>query len=190
MAKGKKTATGRVLHDPLQDRLQPIYPLDLSRISTIDDLVRAMGQTAFTARQVGDAADVLEAMVRDPDCFVVLTLSGAMTVAKMGLVICDLIDAGAVQAIVSTGALMAHGLVKAPAARLFASIPAWTTGSCFWPGTIASTIRSSQKSISTTSKPSPTASSHPGIPASRCVAGSCISASATIWSGTSAGGAF
>jgi deoxyhypusine synthase len=113
MAKGRKTATGRVLHDPLQDRLQPIYPLDLSRIHTLDDLVRAMGQTAFTARQVGDAADVLEAMVRDPDCFVVLTLSGAMTVAKMGLVICDLIDAGAVQAIVSTGALMAHGLVEA-----------------------------------------------------------------------------
>lgn len=103
----------RRLHDPIKDKLQPIYPLDLSRIHSIDDLVRAMGRTAFTARQVGDAADVLEAMVRDPDCFVVMTLSGALTVAKMGLVICDLIDAGAVQAIVSTGALMAHGLVEA-----------------------------------------------------------------------------
>lgn len=113
MAKAKKTTTGRYLHDPLEDRLQPIYPLDLSRVHSIDDLVRAMKHTAFTARQVGDAADVLEAMVRDPECFVVLTLSGAMTVAKMGLIICDLIDAGAVQAIVSTGALMAHGLVEA-----------------------------------------------------------------------------
>ncbi len=103
----------RRLHDPIKDKLAPMYPLDLSRIHSIDDLVRAMGQTAFTARQVGDAADVLEAMVRDKDCFVVLTLSGAMTVAKMGLVICDLIDSGAVQAIVSTGALMAHGLVEA-----------------------------------------------------------------------------
>ncbi len=103
----------RRLHDPVKDRLTPIYPLDLSRIHSIDDLVRAMGQTAFTARQVGDAADVLEAMVRDRDCFVVLTLSGALTVAKMGLVVCDLIESGAVQAIVSTGALMAHGLVEA-----------------------------------------------------------------------------
>src|SRR5580698_8494074 len=112
MAK-KKGATGRILHDPVEDRLTPIYPLDLSRINTIDDLVRAMGQTAYTARQIGDAADVLEAMARDKDCFVVLTLSGALTVGKMGLVFCDLIDSGIVKAVVSTGALMAHGLVEA-----------------------------------------------------------------------------
>src|ERR1700751_3257734 len=112
MAK-KKGATGRTLHDPIEDRLTPIYPLDLSRIQTIDDLVRAMGQTAFTGRPVGDAADVLEAMARDEDCFVVMTLSGALTVAKMGLVFCDLVESGVVNAIVSTGALMAHGLVEA-----------------------------------------------------------------------------
>lgn len=115
MAKAKrhKTATGRYLHDPVRDKLTPIEPLDLGKIKTVDDLVRAMGRTAFTARQVGDAADVLEAMARDKKCFVVLTLSGAMTVAKMGLVITDLIDAGIVNAVVSTGALMAHGLVEA-----------------------------------------------------------------------------
>ncbi|HLV96625.1 MAG TPA: deoxyhypusine synthase family protein [Candidatus Acidoferrales bacterium] len=112
MAK-KKGATGRTLHDPIEDRLTPIYPLDLSGVRTIDDLVRAMGQTAFTARQIGDAADVLEAMARDKDCFVVMTLSGAMTVAKMGLIFCDLVESGIVKAIVSTGALMAHGLVEA-----------------------------------------------------------------------------
>jgi len=72
-----------------------------------------MGQTAYTGRQVGDAADVLEAMARDKDCFVVLTASGALTVGKMGLLLCDLIDSGIVNAIVSTGALMAHGLVEA-----------------------------------------------------------------------------
>ncbi len=112
MAK-KKGVTGRILHDPVEDRLTPIFPLDLSRIHTIDDLVRSMGQTAFTARQIGDAADVLEAMARDKDCFVVMTLSGAMTVGKMGLVFCDLVESGIVKAIVSTGALMAHGLVEA-----------------------------------------------------------------------------
>ena len=105
--------TARELHDPVEDKLTPTIPLDLSRVQTIDDLVRAMGQTAFTGRQIGDAADVLEAMARDKDCFVVLTLSGALTVAKMGLIICDLIDSGIVKAIVSTGAMMAHGLVEA-----------------------------------------------------------------------------
>jgi deoxyhypusine synthase len=114
MAKSSgKTVTGRVLHDPVKDKLRPIYPLDLSKIKSIDDLVRAMGDTAYTARQIGDAADVLEAMARDKDCFVVMTLAGALTVGKMGLVFCDLIESGIVKAIVSTGALMAHGLVEA-----------------------------------------------------------------------------
>lgn len=109
----KKTMHGRALHDPVKDKLRPIFPLDLGKIKTIDDMVRAMGRTAFTARQVGDAADVLEAMARDKDCFTVMTLSGAMTVAKMGMVVCDLIESGIVHAVVSTGALMAHGLVEA-----------------------------------------------------------------------------
>jgi deoxyhypusine synthase len=105
--------TGRVLHDPVKDKLRPIFPLDLAKCCTIDQLVRAMGDTAYTARQIGDAADVLEAMARDKDCFVVMTLAGALTVGKMGLVFCDLIESGIVKAIVSTGALMAHGLVEA-----------------------------------------------------------------------------
>src|SRR6266581_7259546 len=103
----------RKLHDPIEDRLIPLEPLDLGSVRSIDDLVRAMSKTAFTGRQIGECADVLEAMARDQECFVVMTLAGAMTVAKQGLVIAELIDRGIVNAIVSTGALMAHGLVEA-----------------------------------------------------------------------------
>jgi deoxyhypusine synthase len=103
----------RHLHDPIEDRLVPLEPLDPTRVHSIDDLVRAMAKTAFTGRQLGEATDVLEAMARDKDCFVVMTLAGAMTVAKQGLIIGELIDRGIVNAIVSTGALMAHGLVEA-----------------------------------------------------------------------------
>jgi len=103
----------RVLHDPISDNLIPVHPLDLGKVRTVNDLVIAMGNTAFTGRQVGEGTDVLEAMARDKDCFVVMTLSGAMTVAKQGLIITDLIDHGIIHAIVSTGALMAHGLVEA-----------------------------------------------------------------------------
>lgn len=130
----KKGATGRVLHDPVKDRLTPIYPLDLSKVQTIDDLVRAMAQTAFTARQIGDAADVLEAMARDKDCFVVLTLSGALTVAKMGLIFCDLVESGVVKAIVSTGALMAHGLVEATGRSHFRYDPKMDDRELFFAG--------------------------------------------------------
>ena len=103
----------RVLHDPISDKLVPLDPLDVTRVHGVDDLVRAMGRTAFTGRQVGEGADVLEAMARDRECFIVMTLAGAMTVAKQGLIITELIDRGVVKAIVSTGALMAHGLVEA-----------------------------------------------------------------------------
>lgn len=103
----------RKLHNPVEDKLEAVYPLDLNKIRTVNDLVTAMGQTAFSGRQVGEAADVLEAMARDKDCFVVMTLAGAMTVAKQGLVIAELVERGIVNAIVSTGALMAHGLVEA-----------------------------------------------------------------------------
>lgn len=115
MQHGNSDGSGidRHLHNPVEDRLIPLEPLDLNRVKSIDDLVRAMSKTAFTGRQVGEAADVLEAMARDKDCFVVMTLAGAMTVAKQGLIIAELIDRGIVNAIVSTGALMAHGLVEA-----------------------------------------------------------------------------
>ncbi len=103
----------RKLHDPVADRLIPLAPLDPAKIGSIDDLVRAMAKTAFTGRQLGEAADVLEAMARDRDAFIVMTLAGAMTVAKQGLIIAELIERGIVNAIVSTGALMAHGLVEA-----------------------------------------------------------------------------
>ena len=84
----------RKLHDPVKDKLSPVFPLDLSKAKNISDLVRGMADTAFTGRQLGEAADVLEAMARDKDCFVVMTLAGAMTVAKMGLVIAPIMIAG------------------------------------------------------------------------------------------------
>jgi deoxyhypusine synthase len=93
--------------------LEPVVPIDPRRIASVDDLVRAMGRTAFGGRQVGEAADLLVRMASDPDCFVVATLSGAMTVAKMGGLLVEMIDRGIVHAVVSTGALVTHGLVEA-----------------------------------------------------------------------------
>ena len=113
----------RHLHNPIEDRLVPLEPLDLSKVTSIDSLVRAMSKTAFTGRQLGEAADVLEAMALDEDAFVVMTLAGAMTVAKQGLIVTELIDRGIVNAIVSTGALMAHGLVEATGRAHFRANP-------------------------------------------------------------------
>jgi deoxyhypusine synthase len=103
----------REFHDGRHDGLVPLESLDLDRVQSFPDLLRAMGKTAFSGRALGEAFEVTLAMARDADCKVVLTLSGAMTIAKMGRVITRMIDAGLVHAIVSTGALMAHGLSEA-----------------------------------------------------------------------------
>jgi deoxyhypusine synthase len=93
--------------------LEPTRSIDLASCNSFSELVLQMKQTSFGGRQLGEAADVLEAMVRDEDCLVVGTFSGAMTVAKQGLILCDMIDRGMIDIVVSTGALMAHGLVEA-----------------------------------------------------------------------------
>ncbi len=103
----------REFHDGRSDGLVPLESLDLDKVTSFAGLLRGMAKTAFSGRSLGEALDVTLAMVKDPDCKVVLTLSGAMTIAKMGKVIAKMIDAGMVQAIVSTGALMAHGLSEA-----------------------------------------------------------------------------
>ena len=100
----------REFHDGAQDGLEALEPLDPENVQSFSDLLAAMKKTAFGGRRLGEAYDVLVAMIKDPDCVVVLTLSGAMTIAKMGKIISSMIDHGMVQAIVSTGALIAHGL--------------------------------------------------------------------------------
>jgi len=103
----------REFHDGREDGLVALESLDLDHVTSFASLLRAMSKTAFSGRALGEALDVTLAMVRDPDCKVVLTLSGAMTIAKMGKVISKMIDTGMVQAVVSTGALMAHGMSEA-----------------------------------------------------------------------------
>jgi deoxyhypusine synthase len=99
--------------DPDSAGLTPLEPLDPDKIKDFDELLEAMSKTAFGGRRLGEALDVLEAMVCDPECHVVATFAGAMTVAKMGKLICKMIDEGWIQTVISTGALMAHGFIEA-----------------------------------------------------------------------------
>ncbi|MBI2655423.1 deoxyhypusine synthase family protein [Candidatus Woesearchaeota archaeon] len=98
-------------------KFEPLEALDLVKIKNFDDIARGMSKTAFGGRSVGEAVDVMHDMVADPDCFVIGTFSGAMTVAKMGLMICDMIDKGMLDLIVTTGALMTHGFVESVGMR-------------------------------------------------------------------------
>ena len=72
----------RVLHDGRADGLVPLESLNVRRASGVADLLQNMSNTAFGARELGEAFDVLLAMAGDPRCTIVVTVSGAMTVAK------------------------------------------------------------------------------------------------------------
>ena len=78
----------RELHDGREDGLQPLESLDVRAAAGLADLLRRMGRTAFGGRELGEAFEVLSAMAADPDCTIVVTVAGAMTVAKMGRVLC------------------------------------------------------------------------------------------------------
>lgn len=117
--KSREASKRTMFHDGFCDRFEPLEPLDLRKIKNFDSMARAMSKTAFGGRQLGEAVDVLYEMVMDPDCFVVGTFAGAMTPAKMGLLICEMIDKKMINAVVSTGALMTHGLVETIGMRHF-----------------------------------------------------------------------
>lgn len=103
----------RKLRDGRDDGLEPLESLDVRRAEGFADMLRRMSRTAFGGRQLGQAYEVLSAMAEDRSCSIVVTVSGAMTVAKMGRVLCEMIDAGMAHLIVSTGAILAHGLSEA-----------------------------------------------------------------------------
>jgi deoxyhypusine synthase len=125
---------GREFHDGAQDGLEALEPFDPEQVHSFSDLLMAMKKTAFGGRRVGEAFEVLAAMIEDQECFVVLTLSGAMTIAKMGKIISSMIDHGMVQAIVSTGALIAHGLSESVGKTHYRYDPAMSDEELFHKG--------------------------------------------------------
>ena len=114
------------LADGWSHQFKPLEPIDVRRTPTASDLLAAMSRTAFSGRSLGEAADILCEVARDEKCFVVGTFSGAMTIAKQGLLITEMIDQGLLHAVVATGALMCHGLIEQSGHTHFRHDPHWS----------------------------------------------------------------
>ncbi|RJR31021.1 deoxyhypusine synthase [Candidatus Parcubacteria bacterium] len=99
-------------HQKIYKKLEPMKSIDIEKAEDTDELVTAMGKTAFSGRALGEALEVLWDMVNDKNCLKVLTLSGAMTMAKMGLIITQMIEKRIIDAVVSTGAIISHGFIE------------------------------------------------------------------------------
>src|SRR5207237_9995659 len=91
----------------------------------VGQLISDLASYGGVASQVSRGAKALHTMARDKNCLRFLTVSGAMMVGKMDLVICDMIESGLSHAISSTGALMAHGLVSSIGLQHYKYNPAY-----------------------------------------------------------------
>jgi deoxyhypusine synthase len=91
-----------------KDYLSPekvVEHIDITKLDVVG-LVDAMGQTAFQARNLHRAANILTMMVSDRECTVILTLAGSLFSAGLKKVVVDMMKANMIDAIVSTGALI------------------------------------------------------------------------------------
>lgn len=77
--------------------------IDIKKHNVIE-LVDAMGRTAFQGRNLYRAANIIDRMVADKDCSIILTLAGSLFSAGLKDIVVDMIKNNMIDAIVSTGA--------------------------------------------------------------------------------------
>ena len=82
-----------------------IEHIDIKKHNVVD-LVDAMENMAFTARDLNRAAGIFDMMIKDKNCGIILTLAGSLFSAGLKKVVYDLVMNNMVDAIVSTGAIM------------------------------------------------------------------------------------
>jgi deoxyhypusine synthase len=75
-------------------------------------LLEGMSKTGFQGRKLGESLEIWTEMIRDPDCTILLGLSGAMIPAGMQKCLIELVEHRYVDAIVSTGANVFHDVCE------------------------------------------------------------------------------
>jgi deoxyhypusine synthase len=82
---------------------QPVAPAE-----NVGDLLAGMAKTGFQGRRLGESVEIWAGMIRDPDCTILLGLSGAMIPAGMQRVLMELAGRNYFDVLVSTGANVFH----------------------------------------------------------------------------------
>ena len=85
----------------------PVVPRE-----NVADLLDGMSRTGFQGRRLGESFRIWQAMLADPDCTILLGLSGAMIPAGMQRCLMTLAERHYIDAIVSTGANIFHDLCE------------------------------------------------------------------------------
>ncbi|MEM0083077.1 MAG: deoxyhypusine synthase family protein [Candidatus Nezhaarchaeales archaeon] len=85
---------------------------DLKLEFSVKALVKGMAKTAFNARRLGEALDILEKITTHCNLRI-LTLAGAVVPAGLRRILCDTLDKGLFDVVVTTGANVTHDLLMA-----------------------------------------------------------------------------
>src|SRR6185436_14908891 len=92
----------------------PVKPTEIKTDTSIADLVESMSGMSIQARNIGLCGEVLKGMLTDPARpTVLLGLAGPLIAAGLRHAIRDLIASGAVDVVVSTGAVLYQDIYQA-----------------------------------------------------------------------------
>jgi deoxyhypusine synthase len=86
--------------------MRPTKPVQPT--ADLPSLLEGMSMTGFQGRKLGESLGVWTRMIEDPDCTILLGLSGAMIPAGMQSCIARLVAEGFIDVLVSTGANIFH----------------------------------------------------------------------------------
>jgi S-adenosylmethionine/arginine decarboxylase-like enzyme len=121
--------------------------LDLAQHDT-RALVEAFRGMSFSARDLGRAAEIYRAMLRDPDCVVILALAGSTSAGGCMQIYADLVEQGMIDVVVATGAsVIDMDLFEALGFGHYQATPGIDTGGCASSRSIGSTTPTSTKRI-------------------------------------------
>ena len=92
--------------------MDPLRPLKLHPGLSPRELLEQMEGASFGARSLGHAWRVLRTILDDSECRVLLTVSGALSVAQLGGIFRAMLARKILHAVVTTGAVVTHQVVQ------------------------------------------------------------------------------
>jgi deoxyhypusine synthase len=81
----------------------PVEHIDI-KLFNAADIIDAMRRMSFSARDLAQAADIYDRMLRDKDCAIILTIAGSTSAAGCMQIYTDLVKHNMVDVVVATGA--------------------------------------------------------------------------------------
>jgi len=81
----------------------PVKHIDIKSFDS-GDIIEAMKDMSFTSRDTARAAEILNTMINDKDCTIILCIAGSTSAAGCMQIYVDMVKCNMVDAIVSTGA--------------------------------------------------------------------------------------